>query len=238
VPAGAEMGIASLPGLGFGIPPAFMHPARDTPLRHDLAGEHVDAESLQAAALTAGEQFVTPPGRMNLGSPQGLSLLGRELVHTEHPLALRPLPEIANLLVAGTEHVAQLPEQVLHQVFGQELLPPPRMELRREAHATSALAQGQSHAGGFTGGDWSDQSGGEAVDHRVAATPHSVETPAAETPVGGDESAATVWQSAGAAPAGGAGSSGTELDSLARQVFALLQSQLRAERDRHQIYDR
>ena len=219
-----------------------MHPARDTPLRRDLAGEHVDAEALQAAALTAGEQFVPPPGRMNLGSPQGLSLLGRELVHTEHPLALRPLPEIANLLVAGTEHVAQLPEQVLHQVFGQELLPPPRMELRREAHAASALAQGQSHTGGFTGGDWSDQSGGEAVDHRVAATPHSVETSSRltpeETPAGGGDSGATVWQSAGAAPAGGAGSGASDLDSLARQVFALLQSQLRAERDRHQIYDR
>jgi hypothetical protein len=243
-PMGAAMAIASLaslPGLGHSEPPAdLMRPATDTHLRHDPAGEYANtssvAESLQAAALTAGEQFVFPPSRMNLSSSQSLSLLGHEFVHTDHPLALRPLPEIANLLVDGAEQVAHPPEQVPHQSFAQELLPPPSMEVRREAHVATALAQAQSN-GGFRGGQWSDQTSGQAVDQRVATTPHPAETPVAESLAGGGDSNGTVWQ--GATAGIGAGMAGAaDLDSLARQVFALLQSQLRAERDRHQLYNR
>jgi len=248
VPAGAEMGIAAranLPDAGHSEPAADrIHPVSDVHQRHQLSSDHFDTtrlpRSLQAAALTAGEQLARPPGRMNLGSSQSPSLLGHEAAHTDHPLALRPLPDIANLLVEGVDHVAQLPEQVLQQSFAQELLPPPSMEVRREAHAPTSLAQAQSSTGGFTGGQWSDQTGGQAFDHRVAATPLLAETPAAETPASGGDSGATVWQSTGAGSGAGsrAGSGAADLDSLARQVFALLQSQLRAERDRHQIYDR
>ena len=59
----------------------------------------------------------------------------------------------------------------------------------------------------------------------------------AETPAGGADSGGEVWQGTGAAPAAALGAA-ADVDSIARQVFALLQSQLRAERDRHQLYDR
>ena len=45
-----------------------------------------------------------------------------------------------------------------------------------------------------------------------------------------------VWQGGSAAAA--APSAPLDVDSIARQVLSMLQSQLRAERDRHQIYDR
>ena len=170
VPAGAELGLASLAsltGLGHSEPLAeLMQTAGDAQPRHELSGEHAGASSaagsLPSTVHTTGEQFGSPLGRLNLGGLPGLSFLGRQPSHTDHPLALRPLPEIADFLTQGAEHVTQLPEQLPHQSSSQELLSPPRMEVRRDAHVPAALANAQSNANGFTGGQWSDQSGGEA----------------------------------------------------------------------------
>src|SRR6202022_1219428 len=109
IPAGAETGIAALaspPGLSRSVLQTGLVPSRrDVHQQHEVASERAEASpgvrSLPAAALTAAEQFASPLGRMNLGGSQGLALLGREFAHTDHPLAMRPLPEVAHLLSSG-----------------------------------------------------------------------------------------------------------------------------------------
>ena len=219
----------------------YLTPAKDVQHRRALSIEHethAQASGTQpATALSELEHSIFPGARLNLGRLPALPLstLASEFAPADHPLALRRLPQIASRLLDTSEHATQLPEHLLPQNIAQQTLPVPHMDVRREAQAGGALLHSQSNTSGITSGDWWEQITGQPFDHRMPATQNPGETFDESAPSDGQP--APVWQGSGAAPEAPFGGE-ADVDLLARQVFALLQSQLRAERDRHQLYDR
>ena len=245
-PARAEdTGIASLLGLPWLLPghevtsfAARAGDVRESPVNlteHEVSFAAADAE--RAFAPQTDEPALAAVTRTFAGLASGLTRPAQELTRGEHPLTLRPLPDISHLLpaehalAAGTQGGGQPPNLNL----AHEPLAAPHMELRHESPAASGLPQPQNGAQASANWPWASESAGLAPEQHAAAGAQPAALAAPETAEGSGDSGG-VWQGGSAAAA--APSAPLDVDSIARQVLSMLQSQLRAERDRHQIYDR
>jgi hypothetical protein len=191
------------------------------------------AETL-GAAISTGERTMLAPARMEVASLSGPSSLAHELTHAGQQLAPGLLAgTLAESFAAG--HTAQQSVPVADGHPAQGAVPPPDMQLRREAPVHPAPAH--LTPAGPVPSEWSGAANAQEVE--------SVSTPGpvfAEPEVAPSESPAPSeagWS--GAAPLAGTEESlaaSSDLSALARQVYALLKNELRAERDRHQLYSR
>jgi hypothetical protein len=213
-------------------------PAIETVLGEGLAS--VQAFASPAAetfggAINAGERTMLAPARMEFAGIYGLESLGHPLTHVGEPPASGPSVETLSGSRAAGEHAAGQHESVAEHYSAQGVVAPPQMELRREAQAHPTQAYFSA------GGPMMTQSSsainaqgieGVSMPGMVVAEPEAApnEMPAAsESGWSGAAPSAGVEESLNASP---------NLDAVARQVYAILKNELRAERDRHQLYSR
>jgi hypothetical protein len=211
--------------------------AMGTLLGQSLAGVQAiapaAAETL-GAAISTGERTMLAPVRTELASLHGTSSLGQELTHAGQLLAPGSLAgTLAGSFAAG--HTAQQHEPVAERHPDQGVVPPPDMQLRREAPAHPIQAYGSP--GGPTMSQWSGEANAQEIESVSAPAPVFAEPEVApnETPAPSEAG------SSGVAPMAGVEESlaaSPNLAAVARQVYAILKNELRAERDRHQLYGR
>lgn len=202
------------------------------------------AQELGAAAFTTGERIVFAPGRKQFGTREGLALLGHELAHLGQSLGFRPLAETSSWTWDGAEHLAHQqeelvvrhlaqPEHVVESQLAQAWASPPTMQVRYEPTAAAA-AQSQTQGAAQVGaGSPRPESAAIAPEMQIASQPGPTTTVQM-----GEQSgiSSTGDRHSGGGTTGAYGSQ--NLESLARQVYAILKKELRAERDRHQLYSR
>lgn len=236
--------LMALPSLGSGEPLAatVRHPLELT-LQRSLPDVRVHtspvAERLGAHAFTTGAQIVFAPGRLDTQSPAGLALIGHELAHVGQPLAFKQIA--ATHTADSDEHAAEQQETLVQRIIEQgwpsdtsrafrhttQPLPPPpgassTLASQGLALSRSALPQ----AGAFL--DALPMSNGADRAPPVAmARAHDISEPAGHVPA-----------AEGAQHPTAAVTSGHDVEALARQVYAILKTRLRAERDRHHLYNR
>lgn len=254
-PVHARPAMAALPALaqlgpGEPLPPSLRRPMERL-LARDFSGVRIHtspvAQELGAEALTSGERIVFAPGRMDLRSSHGLALLGHELAHVGQPLAFKQATEVSPALMDAEERAAQHQEAFIQRTIEQGWPEGPQMQVRRSAQPTVSPV---ASAAGSAGALGSHQAEGPESGHPAAGFPGSGPlAPLAESPGGvvAVQRAAQAGTSATPRPGGEAAppgraapapAAGAELDALARQVYAILKTRLRAERERHQLYSR
>jgi hypothetical protein len=196
------------------------------------------AQALGAAAFTTGERIVFAPGRKDLTSREGLTLLGHELAHLGQTLGFRPLAETSSWTWDMEEHTARQQEQAIERHF-EQVWPPAQMEFRREVQVPSNTAQTSGGAASPAMAQWPEVNTAQEVN-RVPATQASLgEPPVAENEPGGAAGGEIGRPVEATTPGTGSGTPApANLEALARQVYVILKKELRAERDRHQLYDR
>ena len=236
----AMSALQTLPTLGPGEP--LTEPVK--PLMEKLVGRDLSrvrvysspaAEAMGAEAFTTGDRVVFAPGRMDLKSNQGLALLGHELAHVGQPLGMKQWDGAFDVSDRN-EHAARQQESAILREFEQQQQPPPRMELR--------TATSQAHT-------FNQESNNSINGEMVVETNPPVFTslPEITMPERATENiappntsfSATATPSEAIAPIRAASSSPSaapDVHALARQVYALLKNELRAERERHEIYRR
>lgn len=231
--------LQTLPTLGPGEP--LTEPVK--PVMEQLVGRDLSrvrvysspaAEQMGAEAFTTGERIVFAPGRMDLKSSRGLALLGHELAHIGQPLGLKE-SDGSSSADDGDELAARQQESALERVFEQSRQAPPQMELRRSAPPAQTVNQ--------TG---ISSISGEMVVETQAPAISLPEIASAttewENPILGSANVSAglppIQAPAPAKPPSPSLAEAPDLDALARQVYALLKNELRAERERHEIYRR
>ncbi|MCW5851056.1 MAG: DUF4157 domain-containing protein [Anaerolineae bacterium] len=227
--------LASLPSLGGGEPlREEVRRPMETLTRRDLSDVRLYtspvAEALGAEAFTSGQRVVFAPGRLNLRTPQGMALLGHELSHIGQPLAFKLTSGANPTGDDAEEQAAGQQEDVIRRAVEQGWPEGSRREVRQAARALSAMME----HGGIA---QPPGPGGPAAPGAPGASPSSD----GASPGGGSDGAAPVatarlseaTQAGGAAPA-----APPNVEALAKQVYSILKARLRAERERHQVYDR
>ena len=193
------------------------------------------ADAMGAEAFTTGDRIVFAPGRMDLKTGQGLALLGHELAHVGQPLGLKQWHGAFDVSDRN-EYAARQQESAILHVFEQQQQPPPRMELRTSPSQARSVTQ-----------DADNSITGELVVE--TNPPVFTNLPEITMPERATENAAppnasfstTAMPSEATAPIRAASpspSAAPDVHALARQVYALLKNELRAERERHEIYRR
>jgi hypothetical protein len=182
------------------------------------------ASLLGAEAFTTGERVVMAPGRLNPRSPQGLALLGHELTHVGLPLAFKQLDGTTPVPQDAEERAAQQQEHTVRRIIEKGWPEPMRMDLRVPPSTT-----GQPDTEARTESPTSSRSL-EGVTLIRGSAPDSVQrTVTVEQPV-------TTAHIQRHDIVTGAQSAAPDLDKLARQVYDILKTRLRAERERHPFY--
>ena len=191
------------------------------------------AETLGAEAFTTGRRIVFAPGRLDVVSGRGLALLAHELTHLGQPLAFKQLAGAGDTPIDAEEGAARQQEAAVQRIVENGWPDGPPMELRRAAPPPSPLVRRDPGAETPATDAWSAPPTSQMIQRAPASEP-------AVDGVGPHEPVPIARLSAAAAPAeeaaGGAASPDVAL--LARQVYAVLRAQLRAERDRHRVYSR
>jgi hypothetical protein len=214
-----------------------VRPAMGTLLGQGLASvqaySSAAAETL-GATISTGERTMLAPARMEFAGLHGPASLGQEITHLGQPLGSGPLAEpLSGSWAAAEVHAARQQQPVVEHHSDQGLVP--QMELRREAQAHPTQAHGSP--GGPMMTQWSGGTNAQEIEGAPMPGPVFAEPAVAPTePAGASEAG---WS--GAAPAPGMEESliaSPNLAALARQVYAILKNELRAERDRHQLYNR
>lgn len=248
----ATAALQRLAQLGPGEPlPVSLRRPMERLLARDFSGVRIHtsplAQELGAEALTTGERIVFAPGRMDWRSSHGLALLGHELAHVGQPLAFKQATEASPTFMDAEERTARHQEAFIQRTIEQGWPEGPQMQVRRSAQPTVSPV---ASAAGSAGALGSHQAEGPESDHPAAGFPGSGPfTPPVESP--GSVMAVQRATEAGTSPAPRPGgdaapperaaptpAAAAELDTLARQVYAILKTRLRAERERHQLYSR
>ena len=229
----------TLPALGSGEPltPMVRQPM-ETILGRSLAAVRLHtsplAEALGDEAFIASEHIVFAPGRLDLRSTAGLALLGHELAHLGQPLAFKRLPGDDTAADDTEERAASQQEEAIRSIIKRGWSNAPRMEVRQAARALAALTESSSRS----------PSGGveepvQGIPDWLASALPSTSPPAQGAAEGQEESRSTPL-ALGQLRAGTAErpSAAQDVDILARKVYNILRTWLRAERDRHNVYTR
>jgi len=247
-PAHARPAIAALQQLaqlGPGEPlPLSLRRPMERLLTRDFSGVRIHtsplAQELGAEALTTGERIVFAPGRMDWRSSHGLALLGHELAHVGQPLAFKQATEVGPTFMDAEERAARHQEAFIQRTIEQGWPEGPQMQVRRSTQPTAPSAIRAAESAAVV-----NATGGSQVGFPASGPI----TPPAEAP--GSVMAVQRATEAGTSPAPRPGgdaappgraaptpAAAAELDTLARQVYAILKTRLRAERERHQLYSR
>ncbi|MGB8647438.1 MAG: DUF4157 domain-containing protein [Anaerolineae bacterium] len=219
----ALVALAALPARGAGEPLSEgIRQPMERLVRRDLRNVRLYTDPvamlLGAEAFTTGERVVFAPGRMNLKSGQGLALLGHELSHVGLPLAFKQLAGPAPEPQDPEERAAQQQEQKIRGIIQHGWPEPKRMDLRRMPAQTQAGTRSDSA---------SSTRGLEGVNLIRGSAPQSVQRAMSqEQPVVSERTQRVDTHTS-------EGSTPLNVDKLARQVYDILKTRLRAERDRH-----
>ena len=236
----AMSALKTLPTLGPGEP--LTEPVK--PLMEKLVGRDLSrvrvysspaAEAMGAEAFTTGDRIVFAPGRMDLKSSQGLALLGHELAHVGQPLGMKQWHG-AFSLSDRNEHAARQQESAVLRVFEQQQQPPPRMELR--ATPSQARSVNQDADSSITG-ELVVETNPPMFTNLPEITMPERATENVAPPNASFSGSSTLGEAiAPIRAASPSPSAAPDVHALARQVYALLKNELRAERERHEVYRR
>ena len=223
----ALVSFAALPSLGPGEPLA---ESTRRPLeaisRRDLSGVRVYssplAETLGARAFTSGQRIVFAPGRLRFESAPELALLGHEVAHVGEALAFKQASGVAS---DEGEEAAERQEAVVQRVVERGWPAPLERAVRRtgqpapEPPPRVSRARHEALAPSASGADLAvSRAQGEGIDGDSEAIPEArFSVPRAESK---------------------ASRSPVDVDALARKVYDILKSRLRAERERHGLFAR
>lgn len=219
--------LAALPGLGAGDPlgPGIRQPM-ETLTGRDFARVRVHtaplAAMLGAEAFTTGQQVVFAPGRLDLRSTRGLALLSHELSHVGQTLAFKSNADLTP--EDAEERQARRQEGLVQQIIELGWPAESRMQVRRTAQPA---AQSTATGGAATSPAVRREPGQELPIQRVSAAEGNA-LPFARLRAG-------IVQPQSSVPVSRTAS---DVDALAKQIYALLKARLRAERDRHHLYSR
>jgi len=234
----AAAAVSSLPRLGAGESlPAAAQRSLETMLGRPVGDVRIHvssvAETLGAEAFTTGRRIVFAPGRLDLGSDRGLALVGHELAHVGQALAFKQSAD-GDTPTDDDERTARQQEATIQRIVEQGCPEGPRMELRRGAppppvrHERSGAPSAVAATAVWTGGG-----PGQVVQLAPLLEAAGGEVgPGQPAPMAGLVAAAPPPDQTVAGPAS------PDIALLARQVYAVLRAQLRAERDRHGVYGR
>ncbi len=232
----ALVSLKALPSTSAGQPLA--EPVRrpmEQLLRRDLTGVRVHtapaAALLGAEAFTTGEQIVFAPGHMDFKTTKGLALLGHELSHLGQPLAFKQLAGSTPVVEDAEERAARQQETQVRHIIEHGWPQESRMEVKRTpapVPPTSIAPQAESTIQRSSATAGLNFIRGEAPDTVQRQFTEEQSLPVGQLRVTPSE--------------GGTKVSGTakppDVDALARQVYAILKTRLRAERERYQFYPR
>jgi hypothetical protein len=234
----ARTALASLPALGPGEPlPLSIRQPMETIFGRGLADVRLHtspvAEMLGAEAFTTGENIVFAPGRLDVRSPRGLGLMGHELAHVGQVLAFKQSPGTGPAIPDAEEQAAEHQEALIQRIIEQGWPEGPRMAVRQAAPALSSLVD--------TGGGATTRTVSRAVDDQLEYRTQPLRYAGlSDGNAASREPLAVARMREDTTPQQQARGSiaPPDVDALARQVYTILKSRLRAERDRHQLYSR
>ena len=194
---------------------------------------------LRAEAFTSGRNIVFAPGHLDVSSAKGLALLGHELTHVGQLLAFKQESSAGRVFEDTGEHIARQEEENVLRIVEHGWPKPHSMELQRPARPSASPAHGISATSTFIQRQVDDNTTSSQTDMNGGSpAPGPANTPAGQ-PAGAEQpapSGQTAGPLASSGPAGAPAPDGN-MDALARQVYGILKNRLRAERDRHQLYN-
>jgi hypothetical protein len=234
--------VVSISSLGPGetlAPEVRRRASPQTQLGHDLSDVRVHvsplAQTLRAEAFTSGKHVVFAPGRLDLTTSMGIALLGHELTHIGQPLAFKQESGASQAYEDSGEQAARHQEEHIQRIVEQGWTKTNRMELQ---HSSRAAAVPAASANSLSIQRIAEENAGSTQQEQPGGSPAPA-NPAEGT--SGEASGVTqVASQASAAPApapAGAPAPAANMEALARQVYGILKNRLRAERDRHQLYN-
>jgi hypothetical protein len=223
----AIQALAVVPSLGAGQPllPSVRRPL-ETVMRRDLTQVRVHtapvAAMLGAEAFTTGRHVVFAPGRLDVRSARGLALLGHELAHVGQTLAFKRSPGADLARDDAEERQARQQEDTVRHIIKHGWPAEPRMQVRRMASTHNPEISGSR-----------TQPPESTAPERKLRSERSIAAESDSLPF-----ARLREVTAPSRPSMPSETEPPDLGGLAHQVYALLKSRLRAERDRHQLYRR
>ena len=166
---------------------------------------------LDAEAFTSGRHVVFAPGRRDLRSPRGLTLLGHELAHLGQSLGLSARPGARRADVDPDERRALKQEDVVRRLVERGWPDEPVMKVRRQA--------------------------GPVLDSGVDLMPEVARPRSTTSRPGAETTEALAVARLRPAPASPptprpASDAGPDLEELSQQVYQRIRARLVAERDR------
>jgi len=193
------------------------------------------AQTLRAEAFTSGKHVVFAPGRLDLTTSKGIALLGHELTHIGQPLAFKQESGAGQAYEDSGEQAARHQEEQIQRIVEQGWTKTNRMELQ---HSFRTAAVPPASANSLSIQRIAEENAGSAQQEEPGGSPASI-NPADGTSgqSGGVTRAASQASAAPASGPAGAPPPAANVEALARQVYGILKNRLRAERDRHQLYN-
>ena len=185
-------------------------------------------QTLRAEAFTSGRNVVFAPGRLDVSTGKGLALLGHELTHIGQPLAFKQESSASQVFEDSAERTARRQEEGIQYILEHGWPKTHSMELQHPARQATAQVHGGSATSSFVQRLANENSGPSQSTDMSGSTPAPG---AGNTPSG---QAASPLASPGPS---GAPAPDANMDTLARQVYGILKNRLRAEHDRHQLYN-
>jgi hypothetical protein len=231
-------------GVGERLPSAVMQ-TMQTRLGRDLTQVRLHTsplvQTLRAEAFTSGRHIVFEPGRLDMQTGQGLALLGHELTHIGQPLAFKQDSSAGQVIEDSHEWVARQQEERIQRIVENGWPKTRSMELQHPARSAMRAAPASTATSSFI----------QRLADENTASGETMD--AGSAPAGSSQAAESSGQAAGASNSGGQAGSSTStapggspagspapnanVDALARQVYGILKNRLRAERDRHELYN-
>ena len=193
------------------------------------------AQTLRAEAFTSGKHVVFAPGRLDLTTSKGIALLGHELTHIGQPLAFKQESGAGQVYEDSGEQAARHQEEQIQRVVEHGWMKTNRMELQ---HSVRAAAVPAASANRLSIQRIAEDNAGSPQQEEPGSSPASA-NPADGTSgqAGGVTQTASQTSAAPASGPAGAPAATANVEALARQVYGILKNRLRAERDRHQLYN-
>jgi hypothetical protein len=234
--------VASIKNLGPGealAPEVRRRASPQTQLGRDLSEVRVHvsplAQTLHAEAFTSGKHVVFAPGRLDLTTSKGIALLGHELTHIGQPLAFKQESGAGQVYEDSGEQAARHQEEHIQQMIEQGWMKTNRMELQ---HSVRATAVPDASANRLSIQRIAEDNAGSPQQEVPGSSPAPA-NPADGTSgqAGGVTQTASQTSPAPVSGPAGAPAATANVEALARQVYGILKNRLRAERDRHQLYN-
>ena len=222
-------------GPGEALAPEVRRPM-ETQTGRDLSDVRVHssplAQTMRAEAFTTGKHVVFAPGRLDLTTSKGFALLGHELTHIGQALAFKQESGASQVYEDSGEREARHQEGQIQRIVEQGWTKSNQMELQHTFRSTAGPA---ASTNSLAIQRLADDNIGLSQQEQPAGGPAPA-NPANATSAQAAQSSSQPGSGPASGPAG-APAANANVETLARQVYAILKNRLRAERDRHQLYN-